>query len=103
VIGDRELADALSRASHAAGYPEAMKLAAECLEARAVRVHVPFVRIARLLAHAEEKERALDYLEKAFRAKESPLVHLRVGWDWDGLRGHPRFRSLLGGMNLPEI
>jgi hypothetical protein len=79
-----------------------MKLAAERLAARAARAHVPAFRIARLLAHAEEKERALDYLEKAFRARESPMVHLRVGWDWDGLRGHPRFRSLLGGMNLPK-
>jgi len=102
ILRDREVAEALSPASPAAGYAEAMALAARTLEERSARTHVPAFRIARLWAHAGETERALDWLEKAFERHESPLVHLYVGWDWDRVRGEPRFKSLLRRMNLPE-
>jgi serine/threonine-protein kinase len=101
-LGDREVADALSPTSSAAGYADAMRLAARTLEERSSRTHVPGFRIARLFAHAGETEKALGWLDKAFERRESPLVHLHVGWDWDGVRGDPRFRSLLRRMNLPE-
>ncbi len=45
---------------------------------------------------------ALEWLEKAYEKRESPLIHLGVGWDWDGLRDDPRFQGLLRRMNLPE-
>ncbi len=63
---------------------------------------MPAVRLARLWAHAGDADRALDWLEKAYLWRESPLVHLAVGWDWDGLRGDPRFESLLRRMDLPR-
>jgi serine/threonine protein kinase/tetratricopeptide (TPR) repeat protein len=101
VLGDHQIAEALSDTGGTAAYAERMRIAAERLEARSVESHVPAYRIARLFAHAGEKERALDFLEKAYADRESPLVHLRIGWDWDGLRDEPRFRSLLRRMNLP--
>ena len=45
-------------------------------------------------------ERALEWLEKAYEGRETPLVHLSVGWDWDILRDDPRFQDLLLRMNL---
>jgi len=83
-------------------YRGAMKLAAEAMAARAQQTHVPAIRIARLYAHAEEKDRALDWLEKAYEAREGPLSRLGVVWDWDNLRDDPHFQSLLRRMNLPK-
>jgi hypothetical protein len=79
-----------------------MRLAAETLLERSKRSHVPGVRIARLFAHAGEKDRALDWLEKAYEEREGPLIHLNVGWDWHHLRDDPRFQDLLRRMNFPE-
>jgi serine/threonine protein kinase/tetratricopeptide (TPR) repeat protein len=103
VLGDREIVDALVEGHGASGYASGMKLAAGLLEARAAGAHVPGVRVARLFAHAGEADRALDWLEKAYVARESPLVHLPVAWDWEGLRSTPRFRSLLDRMGLPSF
>jgi TolB-like protein len=102
LLGDAELAETLGRGYAEAGYAGAMHLAAEELAARSERTHVPALRIARLHAHAGESERALDWLEKACEDRETPLVHVRVSWDWDDVRDHPRFQELLRRMNLPQ-
>jgi hypothetical protein len=54
-----------------------------------------------LYAHAGSTESALEWLERAYVQHEAPLVHLRVSWDWDDLREHPRFQALLRSINLP--
>jgi TolB-like protein len=102
LVGDSELAKALRQGYEEAGYTRGMRMAAELLVNRSGRPHVPAVRIARLYAHAGESDRALDWLEKACEEREPPLVHLRVAWDWDNLRGHHRFRDLLRRMDAPE-
>lgn len=100
LLSDAEVVEALESSHGEAGYPGAMRLAGEALAARSKRAHVPAVRIARLYAHAGEKDRALDWLEKAYEERDSLLVHLGVGWDWDSLRDNPRFQDLLRRMNL---
>ncbi len=84
------------------GYSEAMRRAAAKLAERATRSYVPAIRIARLYAHASEKDRAIEWLEQAYENRETPLIHLGVGWDWDSLRDDPRFQDLLRRMHLPE-
>lgn len=101
LLGDNEVAEALARGHAAAGYSRAMRLAAETLAARSSQTHVPGIRIARLYAHAGENGRALEWLEKAYEEREAPLVHLRVGWDWESLRDDFRFQDLLRRMNFP--
>lgn len=101
-LHDSKAVDALEKGYSAGGYRMAMKRAADVLAARSSRTHVPSVRIARLYAHAGENGRALDWLEKAYREKESPLVHLAVARDWDDLRADPRFQDLLLRLNLPH-
>lgn len=101
LLGDNELAETLRRAYVEADYRGAMRRAAETLSARADGTHVPAVRIARLYAHAGKTDRALDWLEKAYEERESPLAHLRVSWDWDQFRDHPRFQDLLRRTNFP--
>ncbi len=103
VLGDREVVEALDRGYAQAGYRGAMKRAGDTLAARAQRTHVPAIRIARVYAHAAEKERALQWLEKAYDRRDLVnLVHLGVGWDWDDLRSEPRFQNLLRRLNLPQ-
>ncbi|HEX7424715.1 MAG TPA: protein kinase [Terriglobales bacterium] len=102
VLGDHEVEDALTRGYAAGGYTKAMHLAAEVLAARSKRTHVPGVRIARLYAHAGEKDQVMKWLEKAYEQRETPLVHLSVAWDWDNLRDDPRFQDLLRRMNFPQ-
>ena len=102
VLGDHEVEDALSRGYVAGGYTQAMHLGAEALAARSTRTHIPGVRIARLYAHAGEKDQVMKWLEKAYQQGEIPLSHLNVAWDWDNLRDDPRFQDLLRRMNFPQ-
>ena len=102
LIGDREVSEAIDRGGAESGYAGAMKLAAGALAARSERTYIPSIRVARLWAHAGEREKALEWLEKSFERRESPLVHLGVAWDWEPLRSDPRFRSLLGRMKFPS-
>jgi DNA-binding winged helix-turn-helix (wHTH) protein len=72
------------------------------LAARARRSQVPAIRVARLYAHAGDKENTLRWLRKSYEQHEMPLTHIRVAWDWGFLREDPRFQSLLHDMNLTQ-
>jgi TolB-like protein/Tfp pilus assembly protein PilF len=102
VLGDREVVSALDAGWLQGGYRGAMRRAGDVLAARYQRTYYPAIRVARVLAHAGENERALEFLEKAFERQETPLYHIGVGWDWDALRPDPRFQALLRRMNLPQ-
>ena len=101
-LQDQETVAALRAGYQQGGYREAMRCAAEVLVVRARHTHVAGVRIARLYAHAGDTERALFWLQKAYEARETPLSHLAVAWDWDQLRPDPRFQDLLRRMNFPQ-
>ncbi len=100
--GDPETADALARTYAEAGYPGAMSLLAETLAARSDLAYVPPGSIAKLYAHAGDKERALEWLEKAYQDLNIVMVFLGVESTWDSLRDDPRFQDLLRRMNLPQ-
>jgi tetratricopeptide (TPR) repeat protein len=102
LLEDSEVAEALNQGSREESYPAAMRAAAEQLAARSQKSYVPAVRIARMYAHAGEKDSALLWLEKAAEQRESPLCHLRVGWDWTILQNESRFQSLLRRLNFPS-
>ena len=101
-LNDHEAVAALTTGYRQGGYREGMKCAADVLRVRAQRSHVAAVRIARLYAHAGDADQALFWLEKACEARETPLVHLGVAWDWDQLRADPRFQDLMHRMNFPQ-
>jgi len=100
LLGDREVAGALQEAAGEAEYAAAMRAAGEKLAARSKETYVPALRVARMYAHAGEKDCALLWLEKAAEQHEPPLSHLRVGWDWSILHLEPRFQSLLRRLNF---
>ncbi|HET9529161.1 MAG TPA: tetratricopeptide repeat protein [Blastocatellia bacterium] len=50
--------------------------------------------IAGLYAYFGEKERAFDWLERAYRERDGNLLFLKTDSVWDSLRADPRFISL---------
>jgi TolB-like protein/Tfp pilus assembly protein PilF len=102
VLGHSEVAEALARGYAQGGYAGAMRRAAETLAARPKLSYVLPTQVAALYAHAGEKERALDWLEKAYQERDMYMVYLSVDPTWDSLRDDPRFQSLLRRMNFPE-
>jgi serine/threonine protein kinase len=99
--GEHGFANALGTGRGEAYYRAAMRRVGEAMAAESKRRHIPAIRIARMFAHAGDKDRAMKWLERAYQAGESPLSRLAVFWDWDDLRSDPRFQDLLRRMNLP--
>jgi tetratricopeptide (TPR) repeat protein len=98
-LGNREVVDAIARGYEEAGYKGAMNLAAETLAADTTYVS-PFD-IASLYASAGKNDRAFEWLERAFEARDpnTPFLGYPV---FDSLRNDPRFKDLLRRLNLPE-
>ena len=57
--------------------------------------------VALLYARLEERDQAFAWLEKAYAARAFELLFLKVGPEWDSLRGDPRFQDLLRRVGLP--
>jgi tetratricopeptide (TPR) repeat protein len=100
VLDDREAADTLQRGYAEAGYSGAMVLLAEKLAMRSKQTYVQSSQIARLFDFAGEKDRAFEWLEKAFKEHEPALVTLNV-WPQGPVRDDPRFKDMLGRMKFP--
>ncbi len=68
---------------------------------QAKRGHVrPYI-LAMLYVHLNEKDQALDCLEKAYQQHTPGLVWLKTRRIWDPLRSDPRYQDLLRRMNFP--
>ena len=102
VLGYHEVVEALDRGYAQDACPGAWRLAAEKLVAHSKLTYVPPTLVAESYAYAGEKDRALDWFEKAYQERDSQLVYINVAPDLDPLRSDPRFQSLLRRMNFPE-
>lgn len=102
LLGESEVAAAMKNLHARTGYRGALRLGAEMLVEQATLRYVQPIRIARLYARAEEKEQALEWLEKAYEERDPFLAQLSVDVDWNSLRSTPRFRDLLRRMNFPH-
>ncbi|MBZ5722122.1 MAG: protein kinase [Acidobacteriia bacterium] len=100
VLGDKEVAQALQRGYLDTGYSGTMRRAAEALTARSHSTYVQPTQIARLYAHAGDKDHALEWLEKAYEERLPAMIHLGVDPDWSFLRSEPRFQDLMHRLNL---
>ena len=56
--------------------------------------------LARIHTYLGEKDRAFEWLEKAYEERDGVLIYLSVHPWWDPLRDDPRFNDLLRRMNL---
>jgi tetratricopeptide (TPR) repeat protein len=78
---------------------EAMSIVRE-LEARAARAYTPPALIAAVYGALGERDTAFQFLERAFRERDSLLVYLKVEPTFDPLRSDPRFAALLTRVGL---
>jgi serine/threonine-protein kinase len=98
--GDPGVAGAFDRGYAQAGYPAAMKLAAEELTRLSNKSFVLAKDIADLYVEAGEKTKALEWFEKGFEVHE-PTLPFIGSTQYDSLRSEPRYQALLRKMNLP--
>jgi TolB-like protein/Tfp pilus assembly protein PilF len=72
----------------------------ELMEHSKKRYVSPFY-VAVVFAGLTQHEKAMDWLEKAYRYRSNGLVFLKVDPDLDSLRSRPRFQDLERRMQLP--
>jgi TolB-like protein/Tfp pilus assembly protein PilF len=61
----------------------------------------PFA-IATLYVELGEKDKAFEWLEKAYRSRSPMLTQLKAALAWDPVRSDPRYAAMLRRINLPE-
>jgi TolB-like protein/DNA-binding winged helix-turn-helix (wHTH) protein len=101
-LGDSRVVAVLESGQAEGGYREAMRRAAVTLAARSEQTYVKPWSIASVYAYAGDKDRALEWLEKAYQEGASYLVFLRLDPLYDPLRSDPRFQDLVRRMDFPE-
>ena len=67
----------------------------DLLKERSTRTYVSPIWIAMDYASLGDKERAFEWLEKAYAERAGWLLELRIDPTWDPLRTDPRFKELL--------
>jgi hypothetical protein len=60
------------------------------------------LRVARFYLFAGENDRALDWLERGYEARDPNLPSISDSPEVDPLRSEPRFQALLRRLNLPK-
>jgi serine/threonine-protein kinase len=80
---------------------EALRMLDE-LKALAKQYPVLTIEIARTYAVLGEKDRAIDWLERAYQARTYRLLLINCFPEFDGLRSDPRWKALLRRLNFPE-
>jgi TolB-like protein/DNA-binding winged helix-turn-helix (wHTH) protein len=72
----------------------------ELARAEATQGPLQSILFAELYARLGEKERALEWLERAYEERHPSLIFLNIDPKWESLRPDPRFQSLLQHIRL---
>lgn len=86
----------------AAGKKEEARALLTELLALSKKQYVSPYNVAVLYAGLGDRDRTMEWLEKAFQERAGLLVYLNVDPSFDNLRGDSRFKALTRRMNLPE-
>jgi len=100
-MGYSEVTTLLARTTADADYSATMRRAAEALVTRSRKTFVLPWDVAWFFALAGDKERCLEWLERAYQTRDNSLPYLGLPV-LDLVRGDPRFRDLLQRMKLPD-
>jgi serine/threonine protein kinase/tetratricopeptide (TPR) repeat protein len=72
------------------------------LKDRSKQSYVPAYNFAEIYMGLDDKEQALNFLEKAYADRSMLLTFLKVDPEFDSLRPDPRFKDLLRRVSLPQ-
>lgn len=101
--GDQDVRVALERGQREGGYRQACLRAAEALAARSEGEYRTPVRVAQFYASAGEEEKALDWLERAFEARDQNMPYVGVVPSYAPLHDRPRFQALARRVGVPIL
>lgn len=91
------LGNALARAGREKEARECLRQIQESLKKEPIGVY----EVALVYAGLGEKDRAFEWLERAYEVRDRALAYLKVEPPLDPLRSDPRFEDLLRRMSLP--
>ena len=100
VYADPDVARALQPTSTPEGYRSVMQAAAAALTAHFRKSYANPTDIAYLYVAADEKGRAVEWLEKAFELHDPSTPYIGMPF-FDSLREEPLFQELIRRMNFP--
>jgi serine/threonine protein kinase/Tfp pilus assembly protein PilF len=92
----------LGRAYWVAGRRQEARAMLTELLALSKKQYVSPYNVAVMYAGMDDRDRTIEWLEKAFQERAGLLVYLNVETQFDELRGDPRFQDLLRRMNFPR-
>ncbi len=105
VAGDEDIAKRFAAARGEPGYRDADRawVATQLvwLEGRSAWGYVSPLDLARAHAQLGNRERAFEFLTKAFGDRSPGLVFLNIDRAWDGIRSDPRFKAAVRQVGLP--
>jgi len=100
--GDQEMLEAVNRGYADGGYRAALRRAADVWGSRPATFMASSFMAATWYALAEDRERTLDWLERAYEAHDSNIPYIGVLPHFDLVRDDPRFKDLLRRAGLPQ-
>ena len=99
LMGESAIASVLREP--AADYADVMRRAADMLETDSARPYVSNVEFARMHMHADDPDRAIEYLEESRLQRETALVYTSVDPQFRPVWDDERYQALRREMNLP--
>jgi len=101
--GDKEAADILEKGFKKDGYSMALEKTAELMVKRSEGTYSTPWQIATLYTRADNKNKAIEYLENSYRIHDTNMPYISVDPIFDGLRDHPGFQTLIEKMKLINV
>jgi len=102
VTGYSEVASRLLETPAEADYGATIRRVAEALVARSRKTYLPPADVAFFFALAGDKDRCLEWLERAYQVRDPNIAYLEDPHYYDLLRSDPRYQELLRRMGLPQ-
>lgn len=100
IRNDTDMVRTLEEGAAVGGYRRAMQNVADRLANRAKKSQSERLQIAAYYVKAGNLEKALDWVERAYQARDPNMPYLAIGPIHDPLRNHPRFQAVLQKMGL---
>jgi serine/threonine-protein kinase len=99
---DPEMVDVLEAGYAAGGYREALRRVAQTLEDRSKNTYVGAIHVVDLFDKVGDREKALEWLERAYEARDPSMAALAVIPLSEELKQAPLYKEMLERLDLPR-